>query len=452
MFMFIYNGAKTFPKGGVHPEENKLTAGKKIEPVSLPDMLIVPVIQHIGTPAVPVVERGQAVKTGQVIAKTGGFVSANIHAPASGKVAKINEAMDISGYKRSAIFIKPDKEQVWEDGIDLKEDLVSEISLSRDEILQKVLNSGIVGMGGATFPTHVKLSVPKGKTANLLIINGVECEPYLTSDHELMLEKTEEILVGTRILMKALEVQRAIIGIENNKPDAIRKFSELLSSYPGIEVTGLKVQYPQGGEKQLIKALTGREVPSGSLPVDVGCVVHNVGTTFAVYEAIQKNKPLIERVVTVTGTSLAKPGNYKVRIGTPVEHLINAAGGLPEDAGKVINGGPMMGKALNELDVPVSKGTSGILILPDTQAKRPKSKVCIRCTKCISACPMGLEPYLLMTLAEKERYDDVEKNRVLDCIECGSCSFICPSNRKLLDFIRLGKFVVSKNIRERNKV
>lgn len=450
--MFIFNGPRTFPKGGVHPEENKLTAGKAIAPVSIPDMLIVPVSQHIGTPSVPVVERGQMVKAGQVIAKTGGFVSANIHAPASGKVAKINDSMDNSGYRRTAIFIKPDKEQVWEEGIDLSDTLIRDIRLSRDEILQKVLQSGIVGMGGATFPSHIKLNVPKGKTASLLIINGVECEPYLTADHQLMLEKTEEILVGTRILMTALGVEKAVIGIENNKPDAIEKFRALLSSYPGVEVTALRVQYPQGGEKQLIKAITGREVPSGGLPVDVGCVVHNVGTTFAVYEAVQKNKPLIERIVTLTGMSLEKPGNYRVRVGTPVEHLINAAGGLPKDAGKVINGGPMMGKALNELDVPVTKGTSGILILPDTESRRPKTKVCIRCTKCVSACPMGLEPYLLMTLAEKEMYDRVEKNRVLDCIECGSCSYICPSSRKLLDFIRLGKFIVSKNIRERNKV
>ena len=450
--MFIFNGAKTFPKGGIHPEENKITAGKAIEAVNLPDTIIVPVSQHLGIPSVPTVERGQMVKAGQLIAKTGGFVSANIHAPASGKVAKISEAMDTSGYKRISIFIKTDKEQSWEEGIDLTDSLVKDITLSRDEILQRILQSGIVGMGGATFPTHIKVNVPKGKTASLLIINGVECEPYLTADHQLMLEKTEEILVGIQILKTALGVEKAVIGIENNKPDAIEKFSKLLPSYPGIEVTGLKVQYPQGGEKQLIKAITGREVPSGALPVDVGCVVQNVGTTFAVYEAVQKNKPLVERIVTVTGMSVEKPGNYRVRVGTTVEDLINAAGGLPEDAGKVISGGPMMGKALNELDVPVTKGTSGILILPDTQSKRPKSQVCIRCTKCVSACPMGLEPYLLMTLAEKEMFENVEKNRVLDCIECGSCSYICPSSRKLLDFIRLGKFVVSKNIRERNKV
>jgi electron transport complex protein RnfC len=252
--------------------------------------------------------------------------------------------------------------------------------------------------------------------------------------------------------MRALEVNNAVIGIENNKPDAIMKFREAAINYPEVNVVALKVQYPQGGEKQLIKAITGREVPPGGLPVDVGCVVHNVGTTFAVYEAIQKNKPLIERIVTVTGMSVKKPGNYKVRIGTPVSFLIEAAGGLPEDAGKVISGGPMMGKALNDLEVPVTKGTSGILILPDTQSKRPQGKVCIRCTQCVTACPMGLEPYLLMTLGEKERWEDVESNRVMDCIECGSCSFICPSDRKLLDFIRLGKFTVGKMIRERNKI
>jgi electron transport complex protein RnfC len=452
MLMYLFNGTRTFPKGGVHPKENKLTSGRPIEEIPMPDTLIIPVSQHIGAPSVPTVERGQVVKAGQLIAKAGGFVSANIHAPASGKVTKISESMDTSGYRRMAIFIKPDKEQVWEDGIDLSSTLVPDIKNTREEILHKILQAGLVGMGGAAFPTHIKLNVPKGKTANLLIINGVECEPYLTSDHRIMLEKTGEILVGVRLLMIALGVKKAVIGIENNKQDAIRKFRELTSALPDIEVATLKIQYPQGGEKQLIKAITGREVPSGGLPVDVGCVVHNVGTTFAAYEAVQKNKPLVDRVVTVTGMSLKNPGNFRVKVGTSVSKLIDAAGGLPEDAGKVISGGPMMGKALNDLEVPVTKGTSGILVLPDTQSKRPKSKVCIRCTKCVTACPMGLEPYMLMTLAEKELFDSVESGRVMDCIECGSCSYICPSNRKLLDFIRLGKYMVGKKIRERNKV
>jgi electron transport complex protein RnfC len=452
MFMFIFDKLKTFPKGGIHPPEEKLSADKPVEKLPLPANIKIPVSQHIGVPAIPKVERGEFVKTGQVIAKTGGFVSANIHAPATGKIAKISNEMDVSGYPRLTIMIRVDKEEQWADGIDTTDELRTEISLSREQILEKILEGGIVGMGGATFPSHIKLNVPRGKKADVLIINGVECEPYLTSDHLLMLEKSEELMVGTKILMKALGVDKAIIGIENNKKDAIEKLTKLAEKYDNITVSALKVQYPQGGEKQLIKALINREVPSGKLPIDVGTVVHNVGTTYAVYEAVQKNKPLIERVITVTGKSVKKPGNFIARIGTPVSALIEAAGGLPEDTGKVINGGPMMGKALNELDVPVTKGTSGILILPKSESLRSKSKVCIRCTKCVNVCPMGLEPFYLMTTVQRGMMDETEKNRILDCIECGSCAYICPSNRELLDYIRLGKSTVSNLIRERQSV
>jgi len=358
--------------------------------------------------------------------------------------------MDSSGYRKMAIFIRMDKEDAWVDTIDRSPDLKKEITNSREEIIQKIQDSGIVGMGGATFPSHVKVSVPRGKKADALIINGVECEPYLTSDHRLMLEKAPELLVGAEILKIALGVDIAYIGIENNKPDAIQLMNDLVKDYDGIEVVPLKVQYPQGGEKQLIKAITGREVPSGGLPIDVGAVVHNVGTTYAVYEAVQKNKPLLERVVTLTGKNVKNPGNFLVRIGTPVSQLIEVAGGLPENTGKVVSGGPMMGKALNELDVPVAKGTSGILILPKGEEARKESKACIRCSKCVSVCPMGLEPYLLMTVSQRANYDTAEENRIMDCIECGSCAYICPSNRELLDYIRLGKSTVANLIRERN--
>lgn len=449
MFMFIFDKLKTFPKGGIHPPEVKLTADKPIEKIPLPSNVKIPISQHIGVPSVPVVERGEFVKTGQIIAKTGGFVSANIHASATGKVAKISEEMDVSGYRRLSIMIRVDKEEQWAEGIDTTDELRSEISLTRDQILDKILAGGIVGMGGATFPSHVKLNVPKGKKADVLIINGAECEPYLTSDHRLMLEKSRELMVGTRILMIALGVEKAIIGIESNKKDAVKILSDLTKKEKAISVEPLKVQYPQGGEKQLIKALINREVPSGKLPIDVGTVVHNVGTTFAVYEAVQKNKPLIERVVTVTGKSVKNPGNFLTRIGTSVNDLIEAAGGLPEDSGKVISGGPMMGKALNELDIPVTKGTSGILILREPESARPKSKVCIRCSKCVNVCPMGLEPFYLMTAVMRGMHDESEQNRILDCIECGSCSYICPSNRELLDYIRLGKKTVTNLIRER---
>lgn len=447
----LINNIKTFPLGGVHPKDNKLTAGRSIERLPVPQQVSIPISQHIGAPAKPVVEQREKVKVGQVIATSSGFVSSNIHATISGTVAKIDKVMDSTGYKRDAIIIKAGREEEeWDEHIDLSPDLVKDIKLDREAIIKKVAEAGIVGLGGATFPSHVKLSVPKGKTADHLIINGVECEPYLTADHQLMLEKGAEIVVGARILMRALGVEKAIIGIENNKPDAISKMAELVADESGIMVQPLKVQYPQGGEKQLIKATLNREVPSGGLPIDVGVVVHNVGTAFAVYEAVQKNKPLIERVVTITGKDLAKPANLLVRIGTPINDLIEAAGGLPENTGKVISGGPMMGKALNSLDIPVAKGTSGILLIPNEEAKRGKIKVCIRCSKCVDVCPMGLEPYLLMTLAQKELFERVEEDKALDCIECGSCSFTCPSDRPLLDYIRLGKRTVASLIRERS--
>lgn len=447
----MINNIKTFPMGGVHPAENKLTAEAAIEQLATPKQVSIPISQHIGAPAKPVVEQREKVKVGQVIATSSGFVSSNIHATISGTVAKIDKVMDSTGYKRDAIIIKAGKEdEEWDESIDLSTDLVKDIALDREAIIKKVAEAGIVGLGGATFPSHVKLSVPKGKTAEYLIINGVECEPYLTADHRLMLEKGTEIVVGAKILMRALGVEKAIIGIENNKPDAIAKMAELVADEAGISVQPLKVQYPQGGEKQLIKAALGREVPSGGLPIDVGVVVHNVGTAFAVYEAVQKNKPLVERVVTITGKDVDKPANLMVRIGTPVNDLIQAAGGLPENTGKVISGGPMMGKALNSVDIPVAKGTSGILLIPNEEAKRGNMKVCIRCSKCVDVCPMGLEPYLLMTLTQKELFERVEEDKALDCIECGSCSFTCPADRPLLDYIRLGKKTVASLIRERN--
>lgn len=439
---------KTFKLGGVHPPENKLSSGVAIEKLPLPARIFVPVSQHLGTPAKIVVSRGDEVKTGQLLAASAGFISANIHSPATGKVFKIDEVPDQSGYKRTAVFIDT-KEDIWAEGIDASTDIVKEIKLSKEEIIQRIADMGIVGLGGATFPTHVKMMVPDGKHAELLIINGVECEPYLTSDHRLMLEHGEEMLIGTSILMKALGVKKAMIGIEANKPDAIDHLTGLAKQFEGITVHALKVKYPQGGEKQLIQVLTGREVPSGKLPIETGCVVNNVGTAFAVYEAVQKNKPLIERIVTVTGNAALKPSNFRVRIGTPVQHLIDHAGGMPANLGKLVGGGPMMGKALVSPEVPIVKGSSGILLISDSTAKRVPMKHCIRCSRCVSACPMGLEPYLLQQLVEHEMWAEAESNRIMDCIECGSCQFICPSGRPLLDFIRLGKSTVGKIIRTR---
>jgi electron transport complex protein RnfC len=383
-----------------------------------------------------------------VIAQSKGFVSSNIHSSVSGKVVKIDSVIDSTGYRQTAVFINVEGDE-WIEAIDRSSEILTDIKFSSEEIIKKCLESGIVGLGGATFPSHVKLTVPAGKRCDVLLINGVECEPYLTSDHRLMLERGEEILIGATLLMKALKVSKAMIGIENNKPDAIDHMTKLATAFEGITVHALKVKYPQGAEKQLIKALINREVPSGRLPLDVNTVVHNVGTAFAVYEAVQKNKPLFERVVTITGKSLSNPGNYFVRIGTPVKDLIAAAGGMPEDTGKIVSGGPMMGKALNNTDVPVVKGTSGIILFPAGESVRMESMPCIRCARCIQACALNLEPYLLMTLSEKGLFERAEKERITDCMECGSCSYTCPAGRPLLDYIRLGKSTVIKMARER---
>ena len=441
---------RSFRLGGIHPPENKLSAKAPIETLPLPKEVIIPIGQHIGAPAQPVVQKGDLVKVGTIIAKTGGFVSANIHSSVTGKVTKLDSFFDAGGYKRPAIVISVSpEEELWEEGIDRTPDLVKECTLSKQEILDRISSAGIVGLGGATFPTHVKLAPPPGSKAEVLIINAVECEPYLTSDHALMMTKGDEILVGVSILMRALEVSRAVIGIENNKKDAILRLSQLAMDYPGIEVMPLKVQYPQGGEKQLIDAVLRKQVKSGALPISAGAVVQNVGTVFAVYEAVQKNKPLIERITTVTGKHLEKPSNYLARIGTPIGHLITASGGLPEDTGKIIGGGPMMGKALLSPEIPVTKGTSGVLLLPREESVRQPMRNCIRCAKCVNVCPMGLNPAFLMRDVQYSDWEATEKGFIVDCIECGSCSYTCPANRPLLDYIRTGKQKVSALIRAR---
>ena len=439
---------RTFRIGGIHPPENKLSAGKKITPLELPKQVIIPLSQHIGAPAQAIVKKGDEVKVGTMIAKAGGFVSANIHSSVSGKVNKIDDVLDASGYKRPAIIIDVEGDE-WEETIDRSATLNKNTEYQAKEIVDKIAQAGIVGLGGATFPTHIKLTPPPGTKAEILIINAVECEPYLTSDHQLMMEKGDEIMVGTTLLMKAINVTKAVIGVESNKPDAIKHLSALASQYPGIEIMPLKVQYPQGGEKQLIDAVTSKQVPSGGLPIAVGAVVQNVGTAFAVYEAVQKNKPLFERVVTVTGKALTNPCNLLVRVGTPITNLIEAAGGLPANTGKIIGGGPMMGKALVSTDIPTTKGSSGILIMEDKEAARKPMEPCIRCAKCVNVCPMGLEPNLLMAETSFEVWDKAESDHITDCIECGSCSYTCPAHRPLLDYIRVGKSKVMGIIRAR---
>lgn len=443
---------KTFKIGGVHPAENKLSAGSPIREAALPKQAVFSMFQHIGAPAKPVVQKGDLVKVGTLLAEAGGFVSAPVYSSVSGKVNKIDAVLDASGTRRMAIIVDVEGDE-WEESIDRSKDLVrlsDRPDLDSKTIVEKIKNAGIVGLGGATFPCHVKLTPPPGNKAECVIINAVECEPYLTADHRLMLEHADEILVGVDLIMKAVNVTKGYIGIENNKPDAIKLMTEKASLYPNIEVVPLKVKYPQGGEKQLIDAVIGRQVPAPpAIPISVGAVVQNIGTAFAIYEAVMKNKPLIDRIITVTGKSVKNPSNLLARLGTPFQQLIDECGGLPEDTGKIIGGGPMMGKALLSLDVPMTKGSSGLLIMNEKEARRSEPQPCIRCAKCVSACPMGLEPFLLSKAAALEEWEMAEKNDVVSCIECGSCQFTCPSKRPLLDMIRVGKTTVMGIIRSR---
>ena len=431
---------RTFRLGGVHPEENKISTNAKIEVFPLPKQAVVFLNQHLGAPATPVVAKGDAVKTGQLIAKAEAFVCANIHSPVTGTVNKIDTMKDIFGYNKTAIVIDVAETEEWVETVDTTPDIKREITLSQKEIIDKMKEMGIVGLGGATFPTHIKYMIPEGKKAEYLLINAAECEPYLTSDHRVILDHTEEVLIGISVLRKALGVPKAYIGIENNKPEPIARLQEMAKQFEGIEVVPLKVKYPQGAEKQLIYSITHRSVPSGKLPIDVGCVVNNIGTAFSVYEAVQKNKPLIETIMTVTGKSLGQQQhNYVVRIGTPFSDLANYIGGLPEDTCKIISGGTMMGKAIVNIDGPIVKGTSSMLLISEKEAYRYEEQDCIRCGKCVKACPMGLEPYLFSSLINNGKFQEAADNHLMDCMECGCCLFSCPAHKPLTDEIRLAK-------------
>ena len=442
---------KTFPVGGVHPSDNKQWSNAKaIEVLELPDVVNIPLGQHIGAPATAKVAKGDKVLTGQLIAEATGFMSANIHSPISGTVTAVDMQPNGQGLRQMMITIKREGDE-WMPEIDRSKDIKRECELDSQAIISKIKDAGIVGMGGATFPTQVKLSIPNGCKAEYLIINGVECEPYLTSDHRNMLERGEELLIGVEILKKALNVEHAVVGVENNKPDAIENLNKIIASGKfDIKVEPLKVQYPQGGEKQLIAAVTGREVPPPpGLPIHVGAVVCNASTALAVYEAVQKNKPLIERVVTITGKDLQSPRNLLTRMGTPISKLIEMAGGLPEGDVKVVNGGPMMGRAMVNLDSAVTKGCSGVTVYAGVDAHRVSPSPCIKCAKCVAACPMSLEPYLISKLAKKQMWERLEQENIVDCIECGCCQFTCPAGLPLLDYVRYGKQTVMGIIRSR---
>jgi electron transport complex protein RnfC len=421
-------------KGGIHPKDNKgYTANKPIEKPLLPQRVIIPVRQHIGAPCTPLVKRGDAVKKGQVIADIQAMVSCPIHASISGTVVDVGDYDHGVFGKTTAIVIDSDGQDQWIEGLPLSRDWDK---IEIEEMKSIIRNAGIVGMGGATFPTHVKLSPPPNKKIDALIINGAECEPYLTADYRMMLEDKERIATGVKILMKVLGVSKAYIGIEDNKKDAVDAMKSVFAG-SAVDVVSLPTRYPQGGEKMLIKAVTGREVPSGKLPSEVGVVVQNIGTAIAITDAVTMGIPLIERVVSVTGGALKEPKNLLLRVGTTFREAIDYCGGFRENPDKVIMGGPMMGIAQFSLDTPIIKGTSGILALTKSETNETQECACIRCGKCIHACPMGLNPSMLSVLGEINHWEEAKEDyALLDCIECGSCVYVCPAKRNIVQYIK----------------
>lgn len=445
---------KTFRIGGVHPDDNKISRNCEIEVLPLPQTVYISMAQHLGAPAKPIVAVGDKVKAGQPIAEPGGFISAWVHSSVSGTVKSIAPRKDISGNYMTHIEIAVEGDE-WAEGIDLSDTLVTDIPSDRAAVLAKIQACGVVGLGGATFPTHVKLNPAPGSVAECLILNGAECEPFLTSDNRIMIERSREIVVGAAIMKMVLGNCPAVIAIEENKPEAIKAMSEAVSElgYSGIEVMTLKKKYPQGGEKQLINAVMRREVKSGGLPISAGAVVQNVATSLAVYEAVQKNKPLVTNTMTITGDCLAPEAqhNYLFRIGMPLSYIAQYAGGVPEKCAKIVSGGPMMGKAISNMDACTVKGSSSLLYLSSAFTKRGEASYCIRCGKCADACPMGLEPFLLNKLAKHGRMDELEANAIQDCISCGCCQYTCPANIPLLDTINIAKGDVMRIIKSRPK-
>lgn len=424
-------------KGGVHPPHHKhYTEHLPLKKAEVPKLVIIPLQQHIGAPCDPLVQVGDEVKLGQKIGEPKGFVSAPIHSSVSGRVAAIEKRPHPGGGLVLSVVIESDGLDSLDESIKPRGNLEN---LTAEDIKNIMREAGLVGMGGATFPTQVKFSPPADKPIDTVILNGAECEPYLTADHRLMLENAGDVVLGLKAMMKAVNVKKGYIAIENNKPDAIKAIAEAVQGEGDIEVVSLKTKYPQGAEKQLIKACTGREVPSGGLPMDCGVIVNNVGTSAALGNAIKTGMPLVERIVTITGSGVKEPQNLVVRIGTPFADVIEQCGGLADNVGKVIQGGPMMGIAQYTTEVPVIKGTSGILVLKEEDLGLKPEIACIKCARCVDACPIGLLPTKLEGFAQKGMLHEADEYHVIDCIECGSCSFICPAKRPLVERIRLAK-------------
>ncbi|MBN1837404.1 MAG: electron transport complex subunit RsxC [Spirochaetales bacterium] len=433
----------TFPGGGVHPHDSKaLASGVPIRNAPVPATATLPLHQHMGAPAECVVEPGQSVREGMLVGKATGAFSANVHSSIPGTVKDISELYLPSGIRSKAVVVEFEGEF---DRSGKSTETTAWDQATPEELLGVIRESGIVGLGGATFPTPVKFSVREGTRVEFFVVNGVECEPFLCADHRLMLEKTQELLTGIEIVRRILKPAQVVIGVEANKPDAIEALRRGVHDRElDIRVAPLKVKYPQGDEKQLLKVITGREVPSGGLPLDIGAVVSNAGTVFAIYEAVALKKPLIERIVTVTGPVLARPGNFKVRLGTPVGALIEECGGFTEPPGRVVAGGPMMGFALADLDQPVTKGTSGVLALSRQQTRAFPETPCIGCGRCIAACPFGLSPTVLYKWIDHGEYQEALAAGLMDCKECGCCGYVCPARIPLVQGMKLGKFMSRK--------
>ncbi len=442
----------TFSMGGIHPNDAKFSKGCAIEVLPIPPVVYVSMAQHLGAPAVPCVAAGDKVKVGTVIGEPAGFISAYIHSPVSGTVKTVGPRKDLAGNNVTHVEITVEGDE-WEEGIDLTPDIIKEIPSDRAAVLDKIKKCGVVGLGGATFPAHVKLNPSPDTKADCILINGSECEPYLTSDHRIMIERPEEIVIGAAIMQMVLGGCRCVIAIEDNKPEAIASMKGAVAKlgYRNMEVLTLKKKYPQGGEKQLIDAVLRRQVGSGALPISVGAVVQNVATALAVYEAVQKNKPLITNTMTITGDKLpvSEQHNYLFRIGVPFSFIAEQAGGVPEFAAKIVSGGPMMGKAIANMDATTVKGTSSLLYLSKESTKRKEEGLCIRCAHCAESCPMGLEPFLINRVYKAGDLAGMEKASAQDCIECGCCQYSCPANIPLVDNIRMAKGQVMAEIKKR---